>query len=93
MTAKPPRGESVEELESRVNDGLQEIIASHTGETIAVVAHMMPLRAIARTALKAEQSLSWTMQFAPASVSIYRFFGAKFAEVFTINSCEHLPTN
>jgi probable phosphoglycerate mutase len=93
MTAKPPRGESVEELESRVNDGLQEIIASHTGETIAVVAHMMPLRAIARTALKAEKSLSWTMQFAPASVSIYRFFGAKFAEVFTINSCEHLPTN
>jgi hypothetical protein len=53
---------------------------------------MMPLRSIAQTAFGAGDSINWSLQFNPASVSIYRFFGTGLAEVFAINSCEHLPT-
>lgn len=91
MSRKPPGGESVSELENRVLSGLDELISKHSGETVVVVAHMMPLRAIARKALGAGESLSWSLNFNPASVSIYRFFGNALTETFVINACEHLP--
>ncbi len=92
MTAQPPGGESVDDLESRVRAALAEAITEFNGQTIAIVSHMMPLRAILRHALSGPNSLSWTLQFAPASISVVRYFGPNFAEVFAINSCQHLPT-
>lgn len=92
MSAKPPGGESVDDLESRVRSALSEAISEFSGQTVAIVSHMMPLRAIMRHALNGPNSLSWTLQFAPASVSVVRYFGENFAEVFAINSCQHLPT-
>jgi probable phosphoglycerate mutase len=92
MSAKPPGGESVDDLEARVREALVSAIEEFNGRTIAVVSHMMPLRAILRHALGGPASLSWTLQFAPASVSIVRYFGPNFAEVFATNSCQHLPT-
>jgi probable phosphoglycerate mutase len=92
MSAKPPGGESVDDLEARVREALVSAIEEFNGQTIAVVSHMMPLRAILRHALGGPASLSWTLQFAPASVSIVRYFGPNFAEVFATNSCQHLPT-
>ena len=91
MSARPEGGESVLELEARVLPALDELVSEHSGETVVIVTHMMPSRAIARRALGASVELSWSLQFAPASVSIYRFFGASLAETFTINSASHLP--
>ena len=92
VSVKPPGGESVDELELRVRSALTEAITEFNGQTVAIVSHMMPLRAILRHALGGPNSLSWTLQFAPASVSVVRYFGPNFAEVFAINSCQHLPT-
>jgi ribonuclease H / adenosylcobalamin/alpha-ribazole phosphatase len=92
VAARPPGGESVLDLESRVLSSLKEAIENIPGASIALVAHMMPLRAIAKFALGASQSAHWGVQFAPASVSVFRFYGFEFAEVFCLNSCEHLPT-
>lgn len=91
MTQKPPGGESVSDLENRVLAELTEQILANPGGSIAIVAHMMPMRAIARKALLAGVDVSWSMQFLPASVSVYRFFGTEFAETFTLNYCAHLP--
>lgn len=91
MTMRPPAGESVADLEARVLGELTRAVEDNPGKSICLVAHMMPMRAIARKALKASPEVSWSMQFAPASVSIYRFFGTEFAETFTINYCAHLP--
>ena len=91
MTRKPPGGESVTDLESRVLSGLDSVISQHRGQTVVIVAHMMPLRAIARRALDAGPAVSWGLNFSPASVSIYRFFGNSLTETFVINACEHLP--
>ena len=88
---KPPSGESVLELESRVLRSLSDLIAENSGAAVAIVSHMMPLRSIAKKALGSSSASHWTLQFAPGSVSVYRFFGDELSEVFCLNSCEHLP--
>lgn len=88
---KPPGGESVLELESRVLRSLSDLIAENAGSAVAIVSHMMPLRSIAKKALGSSAASHWSLQFAPGSVSVYRFFGEELAEVFCLNSCEHLP--
>jgi probable phosphoglycerate mutase len=91
VTNKPPGGESVLELETRVLRSLSDLIAEHSAGAVAIVSHMMPLRSIAKKALGSSQESHWSLQFAPGSVSVYRFFGEELTEVFCLNSCEHLP--
>lgn len=89
-TVSPPNGESINELELRVGEALREIILGNQGKTIGIVTHMMPCRAIAKKALATTIRAHWSIQFAPASISIFRFYGMEFAESFVINSCGHL---
>lgn len=86
----PPGGESVNQLDLRVGEALQDVVSNHQGQSVAIVTHMMPCRAIARKALRASSAAHWSVQFAPASISIFRFYGMEFAESFAINSCQHL---
>lgn len=86
---RPPQGESVRDLERRVRITLDQILATENS-SVAVVAHMMPLRAIYRLATGAAESAHWGVSFVPASVSVYRFFGINYAEVFAVNSTAHL---
>lgn len=91
VSLKPPGGESVLELEARVAKSVSDLRAEFAGGAVVLVAHMMPLRAIAKLALRAQPDSHWSLQFSPASVSIYRFFAEELTEVFALNSCEHLP--
>lgn len=90
VTQKPPGGESVLELEARVLQSLSDLISEHSGGAVAIVSHMMPLRSIAKKALGSSSASHWSLQFAPGSVSVFRFFGEELEEVFCLNSCEHL---
>ena len=90
-SAAPAGGESVSALEARTLAALNDLVAEHEGSSIVIVSHMMPLRAITKAALRSDSSSHWGLQFAPASVSIVRFFGSELSEVFSLNSCEHLP--
>jgi len=91
VSQKPPGGESILDLEARVLRSLSDLVAEHTGSSFAIVSHMMPLRTIAKRALGSSSASHWSLQFAPGSVSVYRFFGEELTEVFCLNSCEHLP--
>ena len=91
VSLAPPGGETVSILEARTLSALRDLVAEHEGSSIAIVTHMMPLRTIAKAALKSDSSSHWSLQFAPASVSVVRFFGTELTEVFALNSCEHLP--
>lgn len=88
MDFRPPGGESVADLEMRVSSVLNDALRSDT--SICLVAHMMPMRAIYRIATAASDSAHWSLNFLPASVSVYRFFGSEFAETFAVNSTGHL---
>lgn len=93
MSVKPENGESIDDLVARVHPLIEELCESHSGETVVLVSHMMPVRTIAALSAKGAPSLYWSTNFSPGSVSIVRFFGPNFAEQFVINSCQHLITD
>ncbi len=88
-TIAPPNGESLEGFDARVMASLQKCIVAHPGQTIGIVAHVMPIRGIIRKAIGAAKDAYWSIQVAPCSVSILRFWGREAAEVITINSTSH----
>jgi probable phosphoglycerate mutase len=88
-TIAPPNGESLQVFDERVIASLQKCIAAHPGQTIGIVAHVMPIRGIIRKAIGAAKDAYWSIQVAPCSVSILRFWGSEAAEVITINSTSH----
>lgn len=90
MSVKPDGGESIADLRDRIQPLLNEITQEYSGKTVVLVSHMMPIRTIAALSAKGSDSLFWSVNFAPGSVSILRFFGTEFAEQFVINSCHHL---
>ena len=93
MSVKPEQGESIDDLVGRISPLISELCESHSGQTVVLVAHMMPVRTIAALSAKGAPSLYWSTNFSPGSVSIVRFFGPEFAEQFVINSCQHLITD
>jgi broad specificity phosphatase PhoE/ribonuclease HI len=90
LSVKPPKGESVLDMQERVWDSLSDIIENYRGSTAIVSTHMMPTRAFAAAALKGSQNVYFNINSSPGGISIYRFFGMEFAEIFTINYCAHL---
>lgn len=89
MTVRPPRGESVADLQQRVWHSLDELIEAYRGKTVVVSTHMMPTRAFAAAAYRSEEAY-WGLGTSPAGISIYRFFGRSMAEIFLQNYCAHL---
>jgi probable phosphoglycerate mutase len=87
---KPPGGESILELGSRVEDLVSEVVAGNRGKTVVLVTHMMPSRAIAKLAQRSAEATYWNVNFSPCGISVYRFFGTGLVETFTVNSCAHL---
>ena len=87
---KPPGGESILELQARVEDLISEVIPGNQGKTVVLVTHMMPSRAIAKVAQRSAESTYWNVNFSPCGISVYRFFGTGLIETFTVNSCAHL---
>jgi probable phosphoglycerate mutase len=86
----PPNGESLKDFDQRVLTGLAEMVQLHSGKTVAVVSHVMPIRGIARKAMDAGISGYWVPQIAPCSLTIIRFWGNQAAELVCINSTSHL---
>jgi probable phosphoglycerate mutase len=89
-TVSPPRGESLEAFDERIQAGRRAILAEHAGKTIAVVSHVMPIRGFIRAGLDGGVAGYWRPQIAPCSITIIRFWGDQAAEVMTMNSTAHL---
>lgn len=89
MTARPPGGESVLDLQKRVWEALDELVETYRTKTVVVATHMMPTRAFAAAAYKSEEPY-WGLGTSPAGISIYRFFGRNLTEIFLQNYCAHL---
>ena len=90
LTSAPPGGESVNQMKDRVWQSLSEIIESFRGSCAVISTHMMPTRAIAAAALRGSDSVFWNLNTSPGGISVYRFFGIEYAEIFALNYCAHL---
>lgn len=86
----PPNGESLEVFDARLQAARREILAKHAGKTVAVVAHVMPIRGFLKHAIDAGIAGYWRPQVAPCSVTIIRLWGEQAAEVVAVNITEHL---
>jgi probable phosphoglycerate mutase len=93
LDVAPPNGESVMDMQERVWSALSEIIEDNRGKSVAVATHMMPTRAFAAAAFKGARNAYFNLNSSPGGISIYRFFDMEFAEVFVLNSCQHLIRN
>jgi probable phosphoglycerate mutase len=86
----PPNGESLEVFDQRLQLAREQIVERHTGKTVVVVAHVMPIRGFLRWAFDAAAAAYWRPQVAPCSISIIRVWGDQTAEVVTVNYTAHL---
>lgn len=93
LDVAPPGGESVNDMQGRVWSSLEEIIDQNRGKSVAVATHMMPTRAFAAAAFSGAKNAYFNLNSSPGGISIYRFFDLNFAEVFVMNSCQHLIRN
>ncbi len=89
-TVAPPGGESLDQFDQRIIDGLAQIQKQHAGKTVAVVSHVMPIRGFVRAAIEGGISTYWRPSIAPCSITILRFWGNQAAEVLCVNSTSHL---
>jgi probable phosphoglycerate mutase len=86
----PPNGESLEVFDQRLRLAREQIVERHSGKTVVVVAHVMPIRGFLRWAFDAAAAAYWRPQVAPCSISIIRVWGDQTAEVVTVNHTAHL---
>ncbi len=90
LSVAPPKGESVNQMKDRVWQSLSEIIEDFRGSCAVIATHMMPTRAIAAATVRGSESIYWNLNTSPGGISVYRFFGIEYAEIFTLNYCAHL---
>ena len=89
-TVAPPNGESLVEFDERVMRARKRITQDHAGQTVIVVAHVMPIRGFTRYAFDGGISAYWATQIAPCSMTILRLWGEQAVEVVTVNDTNHL---
>ncbi len=70
----PPGGESLDAVAERVRDARDRTIARHPGGTVAVAAHVNPIKTLVRLALGAPPSAIHHMELGPASLSEVRYY-------------------
>lgn len=89
----PPNGESLKDFDARIRRSFDRILETYSGQTVVVVAHVMPIRALLRIANDSSVAGFWRPNIGPASISIARYFGHEAAEVICMNSTAHLSSS
>ena len=88
----PPNGESLKDFDARIRSAFDFLMRNFSGQTVVVVAHVMPIRALLRIANDASIAGFWRPNIGPASISVARYWGYEAAEVVCMNSTAHLSS-
>jgi probable phosphoglycerate mutase len=73
-TARPPGGESLVDVQARVESALDELVAEHHGRTVLMVSHVTPIKLAVRSCLDMPLASINRMQLAPASLTTLSFY-------------------
>ena len=90
-TARHPGGETLEELQRRVWDVLQELGAKHAGETIVVVSHLFVILAVVTRVLEMPLRHLLRIRLEPGAMVRIELTPGK-SEVVATNETWHLRT-
>lgn len=88
--APPGTGESLVAFDARVQKARHDILARYEGQTVVVVAHVMPIRGFIKAAIDANWPIYWRQSVAPCSISVARFWADEAAELTCTNYTTHL---
>lgn len=89
-TVRPPNGESLESVFTRVQDAQTELVRRYAGRTVVVVSHVTPIKALLRLGLDVGPSLFYRLHLDLASLSIVDFYPDGNASVRLVNDVSHL---
>jgi len=84
-TVAPPGGESPADLVVRVRAARARLVGAHPGETLVVVTHLAPVRAVVQEALDAGPAALWRTRIEPCSVTAVRYWRDGGVEVLAVN--------
>ncbi len=70
----PPGGETFRDVEKRVLEGLDRLLAAHRGKTVVVVSHVTPIKTLVAAAVDAPLESVFRMELTPASVTVLAFY-------------------
>jgi probable phosphoglycerate mutase len=88
--APPGGGESLDQVVERVAAARRRVLRAHAGETVVVVTHATPVRAVLHDALAAGPEALWRLRITTGALSVVRYWDDDNAEVATVNSTAHL---
>ena len=88
-TLAPPQGESLEAMSKRVLAAIMTIVQEHPGQTIVLVTHTGPLKAILCAALGVSMITAFRIFLDPATISVVDWQESR-AVVRLVNSHAHL---
>ncbi|HEU0000136.1 MAG TPA: histidine phosphatase family protein [Ktedonobacteraceae bacterium] len=86
----PPGGESMIALQQRVCSGVEQLALAHPDQSIVLVSHVGPIKALMCTALGVPISTSPRIFLDPATISVVDWRDMTHAVVRLVNSHAHL---
>lgn len=89
---KPPGGESLDEAAARVAQARLQLQKAYPEQTVLVVSHVTPIKAIMGQALGASSEVFNRLHLDLASFSIAEFYADGPTCVRLVNDCSHLKT-
>ena len=88
-TVRPPGGESLDAVFRRVTAARDELVERYAGQTIIVVSHVTPIKALLRLGLDVGPSMFYRLHLDLASLSIVEFYPDGNASVRLVNDISH----
>ena len=89
-TIAPPEGESFAALQQRVRAYVEQLAITYTGQTLALVSHVGPIKVLLAAALEAPIWASFRVFLDPATISVIDWQADGHALVRLVNSHAHL---
>lgn len=85
----PPNGESIEAMHKRVQTVVEQLVQAHADQTLVIVSHVGPIKALLCAALGAPTSTIFRIFLDPATISVIDW-QQPFPFVRLLNSHAHL---
>ncbi len=73
-TARPPGGESVTDVQKRVEAALLSVLELHRGKTVVIISHVTPIKLCIRYCLQAPWEVTHHLLLAPGSLTTMWFY-------------------
>jgi ribonuclease H / adenosylcobalamin/alpha-ribazole phosphatase len=89
-TARPPGGESFDDVRRRVRVARDKLLARYPERTVLVVTHVTPIKLLVREALGAPMTALYRMELSPATLTEIQWYAAGQASMRRFNDSAHL---